>query len=778
MMYFQHDGMQKSRHAQATFHFNPPHDGCYIVEEMHPMLMCEGSKNTKVHVHYSKVLQANGTVDQAANGGQWAFLGALQFYAGHHGKVTLSNEGTEPGTLTVFDQVRFTWSGKDCIEVDAHPRRAEIRINADFQNVARRLPEFGHALTTKLASLSNVPENSLRLIGLSSGSIIAEFLVLPNVVEDVLIPNHSALRNVGYLRDAINKNAAELCALALGSRRLDHKGGPLENCYVEFKDLGLAKPSVEAFEPVPLPTVPEQQLYTQTETQHVNLLQTVVDNVDSEAHDTTMEPLAKCPTTVLYAEKHHGMMYFQHDGMQKSRHAQATFHFNPPHDGCYIVEEMHPMLMCEGSKNTKVHIEYSEALQANGTVDQTANGGQWAFLGALQFYAGHHGKVMLSNEGTEPGTLTVFDQVRFTWSGKDCLEVDAHPRRVDIRINADFQNVAQRTYGFGRALMTKLAALAHVPENSLRLIGLRSGSIIAEFLVLPNVAEDVLIPTHSAQRNVGYLRDAVAKNAAELCALALGSRRLEHIGGPLENCYVEVKDLGFAKPSVEAFEPVPLHTVPEQQLQTQTETQHVNLLQTLVDDVDSEAHDTTMEPLAQCPLTVLHADFQHDGMQKNRRAQAIFHFDPPHDGCYIVEEMHPMLMCEGSKNTKVHVHYCKGLQANGTVDQAANGGQWAFLGALQFYAGHPGKVTLSNEGTEPGTLTVFDQVRFTWSGTDCMEVDAHPRRAEIRIKADFQNVAQRLHEFGRALTSKLAALAHVPENSLRLIGLRSGSIIA
>merc|ERR1711985_226145 len=346
---------------------------------------------------------------------------------------------------------------------------------------------------------------------------------------------------------------------ALGSRRLGHIGGPLENCYVEVKDLGFAKPSVEPFEPVKLPTVPEQ--HTQSETQHVNLLQTLVDDVDCEAHDTTMEPLAQCPSTVLYAD-------FQHDGMQKNRHAQASFHFDPPHDGCYIVEEMHPMLMCEGSKNTKVHIEYSEALQANGTVDQTANGGQWAFLGALQFYAGHPGKVTLSNEGTEPGTLTVFDQVRFTWSGTDCMEVDAHPRRAEIRIKADFQNVAQRAYKFGRALTTKLAALAHVPENSLRLIGLHSGSIIAEFLVLPNVAEDVLIPSHSAQRNVGYLRDAVAKNTAELCALA---------GGQMGDCYIEVKDLGFAKPSVEAFEPVPLPTVPEQRAQTETKdtTSHV-----------------------------------------------------------------------------------------------------------------------------------------------------------------------------------------------------------
>jgi len=35
------------------------------------------------------------------------------------------------------------------------------------------------------------------------------------------------------------------------------------------------------------------------------------------------------------------------------------------------------------------------------------------------------------------------------------------------------------------------------------------------------------------------------------------------------DCYVEVKDLGFAKPSVEALEPVPLHTVSEQRTQTE-----------------------------------------------------------------------------------------------------------------------------------------------------------------------------------------------------------------
>jgi hypothetical protein len=42
------------------------------------------------------------------------------------------------------------------------------------------------------------------------------------------------------------------------------------------------------------------------------------------------------------------------------------------------------------------------------------------------------------------------------------------------------------------------------------------------------------------------LRGAVAKNAAELCTLT---------GGPLENCNVELKDMGVATPTVRPFRP-------------------------------------------------------------------------------------------------------------------------------------------------------------------------------------------------------------------------------
>lgn len=264
------------------------------------------------------------------------------------------------------------------------------------------------------------------------------------------------------------------------------------------------------------------------------LLQALVDDVDAKVLGSTLEPVLQCPVTAGRT--------FHHDGLQKGRRAHATFNFDPPHDGCYLVEEMHPQLdQCRASSNTKVHVNYCQGLQASGTLDQTANAGQWTFVAALPFYAGHKGNVTLSNEGTEPGTLAVFDKVRFTWSGKSCRTIDSHPRQAEIRMTVDFQHIANRHSEFGSALKAKLAALASVPEKSLRLTGLRPGSIIAQFLVLPSVVDGPLATGLSAGQIVERLRGAVAKSAAELCTLT---------GGPVEGCNVEFKDHGIATPSI------------------------------------------------------------------------------------------------------------------------------------------------------------------------------------------------------------------------------------
>merc|ERR1711977_627565 len=273
-----------------------------------------------------------------------------------------------------------------------------------------------------------------------------------------------------------------------------------------------------------------------------------------------------CPATAIRGFQWH------HDGLQKDRRAEATLHFDPLRDGCYLIEERTKLdatqwshfhsKKCVASANTKVHVHYGEGLQAVGTVDQTPKGfqrqvqNQWTFIGALDFYAGHPGNVTLSNDGTEPGTLTMFDQVRFTWSGKNCDQTHAHPRLVEIQMTVDFKHIANRLTVFGVGLHLKISQMTGIPADSLRLTGLRpdsSNSIIAEILVLP---------WGSSERSTELLRSAVSKNAAELCALSTG---------PLEGCNIEPKDLGFATPSVARYEctAVPPSSCPGQPTQQQ-----------------------------------------------------------------------------------------------------------------------------------------------------------------------------------------------------------------
>eukprot|EP00746_Dinoflagellata_sp_MGD_P164510 gnl/MRDRNA2_/MRDRNA2_93163_c0_seq1.p1 gnl/MRDRNA2_/MRDRNA2_93163_c0~~gnl/MRDRNA2_/MRDRNA2_93163_c0_seq1.p1 ORF type:complete len:635 (-),score=142.65 gnl/MRDRNA2_/MRDRNA2_93163_c0_seq1:196-2100(-) len=302
-------------------------------------------------------------------------------------------------------------------------------------------------------------------------------------------------------------------------------------------------PAKEAVnEQTPSDVVTDLKAEEEEEELQMPLLQALLDDsVDAEIRDATLEPSAQCPATAGRT--------FHHDALQKGRRAEATFHFDPPRDGCYLIEEMHPRLeQCKGSATTKVHVKYGTGIEETGTVDQSANGGHWTFLAARPFYAGYRGKVTLSNEATAPDTLTVFDKVRFTWLGKSCKDPTAHPRKVEIRLTVDFDHVDHWRSEFGATLKTKLAGWADVPEESLRLTNLRSGSIIAELLVLPNHAN-----SFSALQTVERLDDAVANKVSELCALT---------GGPVEGCTAALKDHGVA-----------LATISKVQSQTQTQRQ-------------------------------------------------------------------------------------------------------------------------------------------------------------------------------------------------------------
>merc|ERR1712193_347471 len=157
-----------------------------------------------------------------------------------------------------------------------------------------------------------------------------------------------------------------------------------------------------------------------------------------------------------------------------------------------------------------------------------------------------------------------------TWSGKKCDQTHAHPRRVEIQMTVDFKHIANRLTVFGIAFPLKISQMAGIPADLLRLTDLRpdsSNSIIAEILVLPWSS----LGRPELSELPELLRSAVSKNAAELCALSTG---------PMEGCNIELKDLGFARPSVARYEctAVPPYSCPGQPRQQQHHEQSYGTL--------------------------------------------------------------------------------------------------------------------------------------------------------------------------------------------------------
>lgn len=342
--------------------------------------------------------------------------------------------------------------------------------------------------------------------------------------------------------------AADAFRLTWSAEDCHDKNVKPDNAVAPSTEAEAKEPTVEpvppAKEEITSGVVTEPKAEEEKEELQMPLTQALMDDsVDAEIRAATNEPLSQCPATAGRT--------FHHDGLQKGLRAEATFHFDPPRDGCYLIEEMHPQLeQCKASTATKVHVKYGTGVEETGSVDQSANGGQWTFLAARPFYAGYRGKVTLSNEATAPDTLTVFDKVRFTWLAKSCRDRTAHPRKVEIRLTVDFDNIDHWRSKFGATLKTKLAGWADVPEESLRLTNLRAGSIIAELLVLPSAG-------FSALQTVERLGEelAVEKQVGELCALT---------GAPLEGCTVELKDHGVALATIST-----VSTVSTVQTQTQ-----------------------------------------------------------------------------------------------------------------------------------------------------------------------------------------------------------------
>jgi hypothetical protein len=579
---FHHNNGIHSQESFATWNFSIAQDGCYWVEEFHPdTSACDFTLSTRVpvQINYCRGMHTAGLVDQSKMAGQWNKLIKLPFYTTHTAAIHISAAGlnfqadtTISSQMNVWaaDAFRLTWDAENChdestesdeavappeeetkvVEETAETKVVEtstaVPTDAKDGAAAESVISVGMTLNVDYQKLSTDDKDELKLKlrgTLAKGAGVDETAVFVELAQGS-VKVHAEIRSP-------DADSAQSVIESMRASNVEEEVVEVANSIPGVEAAAQGELKVEGLEvKAKAPNAVEAAVAEQEQEGELPapVLQALVDDADSKTVGSTLEPLSQCPATQS--------RMFQHDGLQKDRHAQATYHFDPPRDGCYIVEEMHPQLdQCKASANTKVHVHYCKGLKALGTVDQTANPGQWSFLAALPFFAGHIGNLTLSNAGTQPGTLAVFDKVRFTWSGKSCGKVESHPREAEVQLPVNLKVVADDQAEFGSTLKNLLAKSAGVSEKALRLIGLQSGrrlgqapgresigSITASFVVFPSALDDPLAPPMNAVQAVKKLGNAVSKNADDFCALT-GAES----AGP---CEVQFTDLGIAAPNV------------------------------------------------------------------------------------------------------------------------------------------------------------------------------------------------------------------------------------
>lgn len=151
----------------------------------------------------------------------------------------------------------------------------------------------------------------------------------------------------------------------------------------------------------------------------------------------------------------------------------------------------------------------------------------------------------------------------------------------------------------------------------------------------------------------------------------------------------------------------------------------------VLDDMDkasvagsNNAHEGSFQP---CMKDAYAGRYHHDGAGNKGNAHLAFEFEPPKDGCYMIEEYHPGRDAACSwylpSNARLDVDFCEGLKKTFYVDQATRGGQWNKIGSLPFFQGHKGRLTMRNSPVEKCDASqcfwIADAFRLTWTGPKC-----------------------------------------------------------
>merc|ERR1719191_1456913 len=137
--------------------------------------------------------------------------------------------------------------------------------------------------------------------------------------------------------------------------------------------------------------------------------------------------------------------------------------------------------------------------------------------------------------------------------------------------------------------------------------------------------------------------------------------------------------------------------------------------------------------------------FHHNNGVHNDESFATWNFSIAKNGCYWVEEFHSDTSgCDFTLSSRVPVfiHFCKGLQTAGLIDQSQKAGQWNKLVRLPFYTTHTAAIHLSAMGLNFQAAGVWaaDAFRLTWDAENCHDEDAESEESSISASMTLLNI--------------------------------------
>jgi len=465
-----HDGafhQSTSHKGKAYYEFEPSEDGCYVIEEWHPGSDDGCSRHMSSEVKLEAITGKGWWackywtyVDQSLNGGRWNVLGAMPFYQGGHGKLkvkiyrgAMSKCQTGNNCMWGADAFRIRrvsalpeWgTGRGC-------KVPEVLLGeSQMPNTTFMTTTLDAAETTRIQEMSTTVGASISLQGqmtstamydttagqemgtTAAASIQQEQTTSAAIYDTTARGETGTTVGASIPQEQTTSAATSDTTIAASIPQEQTTSTAIYDTTAAAQEMGttiIASIPQEQTTPAAIHSTTAIAANLDVQAPVVQeleqLAQTIVDDVDAVFHTAWQRHGMDSKSPWCGVQGWKQRFLFLDPLITEETEAPATFTFNPPEDGCYLVEEFHPASICDKqlSSLVQVTVEYDLDQKAHATLDQTRFGNQWNSVALLPFSKGRQGKVVVNHPQVNQGVAAA-DAFRFTRLSSECAAAPA-----------------------------------------------------------------------------------------------------------------------------------------------------------------------------------------------------------------------------------------------------------------------------------------------------------------------------------------------------------------